>query len=375
MAKPLNPFITRGYAGREFFCDRKQETAELTRLLLNGNNVFLISPRRLGKSGLIDHCFLQDLIRDSHITIHIDIYATKNFNDFVYEFGRSVLHSLRSKGRAVWESFLNIVGSLKSTISFDINGQPELSVDLGELHSPQTTLEEIFLYLEKAPKPCIVAIDEFQTIANYPEKNTEALLRTNIQRSQNACFIFAGSQRHIITEIFTSPSRPFYMSAAPLTLDVIDGNAYYEFAAEHFQKRSKSITREAFDCIYQMFQGTTWYVQFMLNTAFSLCGADETFDKDDIEDALRVVINTFGATYENLLYQLPAKQKDMLEALAREGKARNITSRDFLRRYSMTASSVQAAVRALLEKDLVTHHLGEYELCDRFLALWIKERN
>lgn len=372
MAKPLNPFITRGYAGREYFCDRKQETAELTRLLLNGNNVFLISPRRLGKSGLIDHCFQQDEIKEKFITVHLDIYATKNLCDFVYEFGHSVLQNVRSRGRAVWETFLNVVSSLKSTIGFDINGQPELSLGLGELHAPQTTLEEIFQYLEIAPKPCIVAIDEFQTIANYPEKYTEALLRTNIQRLHNASFIFAGSQRHVIAEMFTSPARPFYMSAAPLTLDVLDGDIYYHFAVGHFQNHRKMITREAFKAVYHMFQGTTWYVQFMLNTAFSLCAAGETFDKEDIEDALQVVLNTFSTTYENLLYQLPAKQKDVLVALAKEQKARNITSRDFLRRYGLTASSVQAAVRGLLDKDLVTHHMGEYELCDHFFSLWIR---
>ena len=94
-----NPFVTNGYISPHYFCDRVEETDLLTRLVTNGNNVALISPRRLGKTGLIHHCFQQDGIKDRYYTFIVDIYATKNLQEFVYELGKAVLSVLRSRGR------------------------------------------------------------------------------------------------------------------------------------------------------------------------------------------------------------------------------------------------------------------------------------
>ena len=211
-----NPFLTEGYLSPEYFCDRVEETALLTRHLTNGCNVALIAPRRMGKSGLIYNCFNEEEIRNNYHCIYIDIYETKNLNEFVYVMGKGILRELKSQGRKVWESFLNIMQSLKSTITFDINGNPEWNVGLGDIASPDITLDEIFEYLNHADKPCIVAIDEFQTIASYPEKTVEAALRKRIQNCHNAKFVFSGSKRHMMALMFASESRPFYNVAKHL---------------------------------------------------------------------------------------------------------------------------------------------------------------
>ena len=139
----VNPFIIEGYLSPEYFCDRVEETALLTRHLTNRCNVALIAPRRLGKSGLIYNCFQQENIRDQYHCIYIDIYDTKNLGDFVYTLGKGILTALKPKGRKVWEFFLNTLQSLKSTISFDINGNPEWSVGMGDIQAPDITLDEI----------------------------------------------------------------------------------------------------------------------------------------------------------------------------------------------------------------------------------------
>ena len=114
-----NPFVTNGYAGAEYFCDRVQETASLRELLLNENNVALISPRRIGKTDLIWHVFDDEEIRRTHYCFVVDIYATKNLSDFVNMLGKAVIDELRPKGRRAWEKFVTIVSSLRSEISFD----------------------------------------------------------------------------------------------------------------------------------------------------------------------------------------------------------------------------------------------------------------
>ena len=119
------------------------------------------------------------------------------------------------------EIFINSVLSLQAGISYDFTGTPSFNIQLGDIQNSMATLEEIFKYLAKADKPCIVAIDEFQQITNYSEKNVEALLRTHIQHCNNAQFIFAGSQRHTMGNMFLSASRPFYQSVSMMHLESI----------------------------------------------------------------------------------------------------------------------------------------------------------
>ena len=141
-----NPFILRGYISDAYFCDREKETIDLIREIKNGNNITLIAPRRIGKTGLVQHVYAQEEIKDKYYTFLVDIYATKTLADFIQELGRSILQSLKPKGTKVVEHFLNCLHSLRSSISFDMNGVPSWGVDLGEITSPTTTLDEIFHY-------------------------------------------------------------------------------------------------------------------------------------------------------------------------------------------------------------------------------------
>ena len=216
-----NPFITNGYAGPEYFCDRKDETRKITDLLVNENNLALMSPRRIGKTELINHCFNQPEIKQDYYTFIIDIYSTSSVSDLVNVFGKSIIDGLRSKGKKVWEKLIQTLASLRSEISFDINGLPVWSVGVGAITNPEVTLDEIFTYLQQADKPCLVAIDEFQQITYYGDNRIEALLRTYIQRCTNAHFIFSGSHRHLMGEIFVSPSRPFYQSVTLMNLKTL----------------------------------------------------------------------------------------------------------------------------------------------------------
>lgn len=371
--KKINPFITNGYHSPDYFCDRMEETAFLTRQITNGNNVAIISPRRLGKTGLVAHCFHQQEIRSNYYTFLIDIYATKNLQEFVFEFGKNVLNELKPQGRKIWDIFLNAITSLRTGITFNEQGIPCWNLELGDIKNPSATLEEIFTYLEKADRPCLVAIDEFQVIAKYPEKNVEAVLRTYIQHCTHAHFIYSGSQRHMMGEIFTSPSRPFYQSTTILDLQPIGLSQYAAFITRHFEENGKGIEAEVISDVYQQFEGTTWYIQFLMNFLYAATEAGETCRRDKIQPALDEILSQMNFTYSSLLYQLPSKQKEVLMAICKEGKAREVTSSKFLRAYKLTASSVQGALKGLLEKDLVTMELGIYSVYDRFFELWLKK--
>lgn len=372
--RPNNPFIIEGYVSPDYFCDREKETALLTRHFTNGCNVALMAPRRLGKSGLVFNCFNQREIKDAYHCIYIDIYETKNIDEFVYEFGKAILSELRPKGRKVWETFLNMLNSLKSTISFDINGNPEWSVGVGDIVLPDVTLDEIFSYLGNADKPCLVAIDEFQTIASYPEKTVEAALRKRIQNCHNANFVFSGSKRHMVAQMFTSPSRPFYNSSAIMGLEPIDRNAYFEFVNRHLAHIGKEISRDAFDYVYDIYDGVTWYIQYVMNMLYTSLSENKVFVKDDVDNVVHDIISQHRFAYQALLYQLTPKQKQVIMALAREGKVSSVLSQAFLRKYNLGASTVQGAIKTMLDRDFITSDDGVYQISDKFLAQYLVMR-
>lgn len=374
-SKIINPFITVGYEGPEYFCDRERETADVIRLLTNGNNIALISPRRYGKTNLIEHCFAQPQIKDHYYTFLIDIYSTKSEAEFVNRLGACMLETLKPMGRKVWEKFIAILKSVQNGISYDNMGNPSWSVRLGDIPTPRNTMDEIFSYIEQADKPCLIAIDEFQQITRYGDETVEAALRTYVQHCHNAKFIFSGSHRHMMGLMFTSPARPFFQSASLYNLPLLPEDKYTEFCVRLFGQDGKHVSPEVPHALYERFEGITFYMQRVMNELYSITPANGQCTTEDIEQALQNIIAASAITYEDLLYQLPEKQSIILQAIARDGKAKNLTSGDFVRRHGLlSASSVKSAVPALLDRGLVTCERGVYQLYDKFMEIWLQHR-
>lgn len=372
----MNPFITSGYAGPEYFCDRVKETSDLTQLLTNGNNLALISPRRLGKTGLMRHVLAQPNIQANYYTFIIDIYATSSLAEMADKMGKAILETLKPQGRKAWEGFLNVITSIRPSITYDNMGTPSWSLGLGQLQNPQVTLDEIFKYLNTADKPCLVVIDEFQQITKYADaQNVEADLRTYVQYCTNAHFVFSGSARHMMGEIFTAPGRPFYQSVTIINLPLIPLPAYNEFCCKKFATADKHLSEGVAELVYERFEGITYYMQKVMNVLFMRTADGGTCTAEDVDGAIDFIIDFSHNTYEDMLYQLPEKQRIILLAIAKDGKCKNLTSAAFVKRHHLTsASSVNSAVKALLEKDLLTCTMGEYQLYDRFLEIWINQK-
>lgn len=367
-----NPFVTSGYIGPEYFCDRVAETEKLTKLLLNGNNVVLMSQRRMGKTGLLAHCFEQEEIRQNYNTFIIDIYSTKNLNDMVYEIGKAVLGSLKTKGRKAMERFLEVVSSLKPGVSFDIMGNATWNLEKGTIQAPSYTLDQIFEYINSSDQPNIVAIDEFQQIMYYPENNVEEVLRTYIQKCRNAIFVFSGSERHLLSEMFHSPARPFYASTTTFPLGCIPLEKYRDFVTWHFKKAERDIMPEVVDEIYNRFDGVTWFMQKTANQLFADMERGDTCTVGMVDTAVNEIIDSNSTIYADLLYQLTSRQKELLLAINREGKAKAITGSRFIKKHNLSsASTIQTTIKALLEKQLITRNLDTYEVYDKFFSIWL----
>ena len=368
-----NRFIVGKYLSDRYFCDRSEETAFLRKQIENGRNVAMISPRRIGKSGLIQHLFNQPEIKERYHVFFVDIYATTSLNEMAYVLGKAIYEQLKPKTTAWKEKFFQTIASLRLGAKLDpMSGMPTLDLGLGDIVSPQTTLDEIFAYLNEADKPCIVAIDEFQQIGEYAEKNVEALLRTKIQQCRKAQFIFSGSKRHVMSLMFNSPAKPFYQSAVSMGLEPIPVAVYTEFATRLFAENNKQIEPEVVATVWNSYEGYTWFVQMMMNELYALTPSGTTCNSRQIPIAVHNIIMAQETGYKELLSNLPPRQKAVLQAIAKEGNAHNITSQKFVKKYNLgSASSVQSAIKLLLKSELVTHNDGTWRVYDFFFSYWL----
>ena len=372
MSKIDNPFLLYGYEGPEYFCDRKEETEEMVSSLRNGCNITLMSPRRYGKTGLIRHVFHKIKEQDPDAAcFYIDIYATNSLYDFVQTFAKAVVGKLDTPLQKAENIITKIFKSSQITMSTDfMTGLPQLSLNFAPQYT-ESTLDEIFTYISQSQRNCYIAFDEFQQVTEYPEKTVEALLRTHIQKMNNARFVFSGSRLHMMMEMFNSPKHPFYRSTEKLNLGTLDEAVYYSFAEEKLKENDVSLPYDAFHELYSMVDGVTWYIQAVLNRLYRL--TDKTVTVKDMNEVIIKIILSEEEDYKRLFHLLTANQANLLLAIAREGSVAEPMSGQFLRKHQLkSTSSVQRALKYLADEEYIYLSERGYIIYDRFFGIWLK---
>lgn len=372
MNKIENPFLIYGYESPEYFCDRKEETKSLVAALKNGCNITLKSPRRYGKTGLIHNAF--HFLRKEEPDVkcfYVDIYATKSLSDFVMMLGKAVVGQLDSPMQKAENYVSKFFRSCQITMSPDLaTGMPQFGLSFMPQYA-ERTLKEIFDYIEDSGKPCFIAIDEFQQIAEYPEKNVEALLRTHIQITHNVHFVFAGSKIHMMSEMFDSPKHPFYRSTEKLNLNVLNEDTYYDFVCSKLGQKGFVLPREVFHEIYQNVDGVTWYIQSIMNHIYRLEGREITSEL--CYSVINKILLTEEEDFKRLYHLLTANQARLLVAIAKERIVGEPTSGLFLRTYHIKSpSSVQRSLQYLLDNEYVYKSDTGYIVYDRFFGMWMR---
>ena len=370
--KLVNPFIYQGYESPEYFCDREAETATLLSHLKNGRNVTLISPRRIGKTGLIKNTFfyLQEEERDA-VCLYLDIFATKNLHDFVEQLGVMVINDIVRKNASFIEKTIAFFSALRPVLSMDpLTGEPSVSITV-EPTQEEITIRSFFNYLNESGKEIYIAIDEFQQIAEYPEKGTEALLRSYIQFAQHVHFIFSGSKHHLMAEIFGSPKHPFYQSTELMGLKPLDCSIYYDFCQNFFKQKGGNLSKDVFEQIYHQFNGHTWYIQCIMNRLYET--ELTIYCIEQVNAALLSILQGREPQFENLVQFFTENQFSLLKAIAKDSIVAQPTSGKFIREHHLSgASSAKAALKVLEEKELVYKTDTGYVIYDRLMDLWLK---
>lgn len=373
----FNPFIITGYKSAIYFCDREKETKQLTQYIENQVNVSLFAFRRLGKTGLIKHVFASLKKEKNLVCIYVDILGTNDNSSFVNQLATAIYNAF-PKNNSIGKKIIKAIQSLRPVIQFDeFTGQPSIAINTITQQQKERTIASLFEFLDDQNVKVVFAIDEFQQILEYPEKNTEAMLRAQMQQLKNTVFIFCGSNQKMMHEIFNSAKRPFFASCTPLYLDYIDKEKYKHFIRKIFIKAKRSIEEEALEFICDWTLLHTFYTQYFCNALFA-----KNFQNINLEmvyqtatEIMEVNENTFYQ-YRNLLTKTQWK---LLKGIAINEKLYHPNAKDFIAENDLGSPSVVSrALESLLTKEMIFYNNSVerpyYEVYNKFLMRWMQSR-
>src|SRR4030095_4825133 len=185
----MNPFIISGFSGGEYFCNRKEELKALKNAFDNGRNVTLFSLRRMGKSALVK--FLFEKLEQKADCIYVDILPAMNFSELTGVTVNAVTEYLGTSVKDYFSKIAALVKSIGAALSFDeLSGKPKIHFGIGGIKEQSKSFEEIITFLESKKNRTLLVFDEFQQIRNFPETNTEAVMRTIFQKCKKITFMY-----------------------------------------------------------------------------------------------------------------------------------------------------------------------------------------
>ena len=371
-----NPFVIKPYESKELFCDREEELSLMVQGCINHTDMTLISQRRMGKTGLILRLF--DELHETGLnrqTIYVDIYASRSIDDFIKLLAEAAMRTFQPKS-SIGEKLISFIKSLRPQLSFDtITGEPQLQIAYQTAHEKEYTLRGLFDFLDAQGVPVIIAIDEFQQIRDYPEKNMEALLRSYIQQTHNLTFIFCGSKKHLMADIFANEKKPFYSSTTFISLEKISEASYANFIRHHFNLDGRTIDDESIQFILDWTRRHTYYTQQLCHTIFA--NGDKNVTLDVVRAACGQLMKQGEAVYLQYRQMLTDKQWNYLIAVAKEGCVKQITASAFLKHHKIGTPSVSRRLaEALVEKGLLNDDVRidgtTYTVSDVFFSHWLE---
>ena len=366
--KVRNPFFIKGYHGPEFFCDRVAETKKILAAVENGRDVTLMAPRRYGKTGLIHNVFSK--LQKGFGPVYMDIFQISNLTEFTKAFSSRVVSELATPIEKTGKGLLDFFRCCRPTATPQPDGRVEFSFNIVP-DDAEATLKDTFDFLESRKVEPVVAIDEFQQVREFPEKGVEAMLRSYVQFCSRSHFIFAGSKKHLMEEMFALPRGPFYQSTQLMNIDVIDRNSFSSFAEGFFRRSGRCFDRDSFEYLYDRFNGVTWYLQVVLNRVWEReSGLDS---QEAVDETVEQLIDEGEPTYSDLLLSQTVSAQSVLKAVAAEGIVKEISAKALIDKYSLpVGSTIRSLVRELVDRNLVYKSTAGYSIYDQLFSLWLR---
>jgi len=374
----MNPFLLNKYIGPEYFCDRVKETKEIIAAIDSGRSITLYADRRLGKTALIKHILHKLASRKpKYITAYVDVFDTIDEASFAKKLVSQVITEVEKGEKNIFNTATKYFSAIKPKLSFDpITNMPEFSFDLQTEKEIDLTLSTLFSYLGEKNRNVVIAIDEFQQINEYKKSRLAATIRSYIQNTPNVTYIFSGSKKHTLINMFSSPNQPFFNSTQLYPLHKINNQVYEEFIAKHFLKAKKRISSQHIKEILDWTYTHTSNVQEFCSRLYEL--ETEEISAEHIKTVKSQIFFNYEQVYFNYRELLTFTQWQVLKAVGLEDQLSKPSSKAFLSKYNLGAqSSVKRALAALVDNDMVSVQYDEnenkvYFIQDVFLRRWFQ---
>ena len=370
-----SPFIYGSTVSERSFTNREKEVKNLTDNLLGGINTMIISPRRWGKSSLVER--VTNTIRTQHTDVRIvmiDLFSVNSEEEFMEKFAGDVLKASSSKWQEWIKSSKKLFKNLipKIQVSVDPLNSFSISFDWEEIRKHGDEILNLPELVARQKKiKLIVCLDEFQVIANFPGyEELERRLRAVWQRHKDVTYCIYGSQRHMMTEIFNNPSKPFYRFGDIIMLPKIERECWISFICESFRETGKIISNEEAGMIADLMQCHPWYVQQLSHYTWNL--TIRSTAKTDIIRSLNELINANMPLYQRETEILSSTQLNLLKAVAHGEK--QLTSARVMNDYRIgTPHNVSKNKTLLINSDIIGESGGSYFFLDPAFELWFRK--
>ena len=359
------------------FTGRIEETRRLKANFEGGVNSILISPRRWGKTSLVDHV-CQQLASSDVITVRLDIFGCKSEYEFYNALAVAVLKQTASKIQLWMDEARSFLARLTPKIGIPVDPMSEISVSLGitpETHSPEEILNVVEIIAQMKKRHVVVCIDEFQQIGEFENtKEVQARLRSVWQHHHYTSYCLYGSKRHMMSDIFLNRSMPFYQFGDLLWLQKIPTNDWIDYIISHFEAAGKHISEQMVARICETVDNYPSYVQHLSSILLNLLPQGGTVTEDMMPQAVAELISTNEALYMQQIEPLSSYQMNMLRAIV-SGVHSGFNERRVRSQFDLGApSNIVRLRKALIERDLIYSELRQLNVTDPVFALWFRKR-
>jgi hypothetical protein len=359
------------------FTGRKEETQRLKANFLGGINSILISPRRYGKTSLVDHV-CRNLEGEDIIIVRLDIFGCKTEYDFYNALAVAVLKQTASKMQLWMEEARDFLVRLTPRIGIPVDPVSEISVSLGitpETHSPEEVLNMVEIIAKRKNRRIVVCIDEFQQVGEFENtRQVQARLRSVWQHHHYTSYCLYGSKRHMMSGIFLNRSMPFYQFGDLLWLQKIPTSDWLHYIISHFQAAGRHVTEQFVERICEAVDNYPSYVQHLSSILLSHLPEGGTVTDGMMASALSELISTNEALYMQQVEPLSAYQMNLLKAIVSNIHS-GFNEKRVRSMFDLGSPSNLVRLRdALIDRDLIYSDMRQLYLTDPVFGLWFKKR-